>query len=317
MRLAKVGFHGIDPLPDEAYDFCKPGQIVPQNRIVITGPPGSGKTAFLEAIAIAKEEVAPYGGHPRRRLMRHDRSSAKITMEWWLDEEEVRRVGGDARRPSEALFGEGILGTNNAEPDDGLREVLSHWSTRAPKVEYFHADRRIEATPWPRPSRISPSQRLKCDNTKYDGTNEFIVEAVMGLADENVAVEDPRSKASRFRAAFESLCGSKVFRGVTVKPEGTFAGFSAKKADRPFLTLKELSHAEKQALIFASTFIRCGLDRSVVLIDSPELFLPTADVEHFLGVLEGMGNNQLIIATSSSSIVQRTERAALIQLPGV
>src|SRR5688500_17911097 len=102
MRLAKVGFLGVASLPDESFDLRRHGE--PRDMVVVTGPQGSGKTAFLEAIIIAKEESAPYGGRPRRRIVRHGRASAKITMDWVFDDEEIARLGGERLRPSEALF---------------------------------------------------------------------------------------------------------------------------------------------------------------------------------------------------------------------
>jgi hypothetical protein len=54
----------------------------------------------------------------------------------------------------------------------------------------------------------------------------------------------------------------------------------------------------------------------VVLIDSPELYLPSEQIEPFLSTLAHLGDNQLIVATSSREIVSRAEPSAVIRLPG-
>ena len=72
------------------------------------------------------------------------------------------------------------------------------------------------------------------------------------------------------------------------------------------IELADLSDSEAQAVLFAATFQRQGLDDSLVLLDTPELHIPDADQAAFFDAVCRLGvNNQVIAATSSRSILQR------------
>jgi energy-coupling factor transporter ATP-binding protein EcfA2 len=311
MKILSVSFHGVPGLPDAQFDLSRNGD--PAELVLVTGPAASGKTAFLEAIAEAKESIAAYGGRPGRRMTRLDRKTSKVTIDWWLDEDERVIAGGGERRPSEALFGAVDAGPDTAW-DEGLRMLLSRWSVEAPKVEYFHALRRMSAPPFPSSARVSPSARLTATDAKFEGLHGAIVESALGIAAET----EPPTRARRFERAFEALCRTRRFRGVARRPEGSYAAFD-QAAGGPWVALHELSASEHQAALFAAAFSLLDIDRSTVLIDTPELGLHPDAAEDFLRGIASLGrNNQLIVATTSQEILTRADRTTttVLQLRG-
>lgn len=310
MKVLSVSFHGVPGLPDGQFDLSRNGE--PADLVLVTGPPASGKTAFLEAIAEAKESIAAYGGRPGRRMTRLDRKTSKVTIEWWLDEEERAIAGGGARRPSEALFGAVDAGPDTAW-DEGLRMVLGRWSVEGPKVEYFHAMRRMPSPPFPSSARVSATAQLTATDAKFEGLHGALVESALGIAAET----QPPTHARRFERAFEALCRTKRFRGVARRPEGSYAAFD-RAAGGPWVALHELSASEHQAALFAAAFSLLRIDRSTVLIDTPELAQPPELAEELLRGLASLGRNQLIVATTSQEILARADRTTttVLQLRG-
>lgn len=300
MRIANVSTLGVSGLADGRRDFTRGG--APADVVIVTGPPGSGKTTILEAIATTKEAIAPYGQGPDRWMVAPGQSAAKVTIDWVLDEDELAVAGGTALRPSEALFGDVKPATETAW-DDGLRLVLGRWAPHLPKVEYFHAHRTLPSSRAGRVTRPSARARLARDSSKYDGLLDTIVDWTLSGDD----------KALRFEAGFAALCSSRSFAGTTTRGGVRAAGFEAPGVEQ-WATANELSDAEQQAVIFAATFAVIGLWRSVVLIDNPELFLATPMIGPFVRALASMGDNQLILATGSREVLAAADGAVVVDL---
>lgn len=301
MKLASMSTLHVAGLADGRFDFTRGGK--PASLVVIGGPPGSGKTALLEAIAATKEKIAPYGASPGREIIARDHARAKVTIDWWLDEGELAIAGGEALRPSEALFGS-VEPAGETAWDDGLHMVLGRWSTDRPKVEYLHHPRAILPTSVIASASVSSRNRLGRHNAKFDG----MVATILGWTDN-------RDKLEAFHRAFGFLCSSKRFAGIVVRGSARLLGFaSTTKPDQPWVSLDELSASEHQAALFAATFTVLDLERSVVLIDVPEAALPSDKVVDFVGALTTLGeDNQLIVATSSREL-QGYSEALVIDL---
>ena len=96
MKIARVTVSGVRGLPDRTFDLTDPSSGRPLDMVFVTGAPGSGKTSFLDAIAAAKEDVAPYG--PRLSpapYVRRGSVAAKIRVDWWLTDDERARLAAD------------------------------------------------------------------------------------------------------------------------------------------------------------------------------------------------------------------------------
>lgn len=270
--------------------------------VVITGPQGSGKTSFLRAVSVAKEGCWAYGASFDSPTLADGRT-ARIGASWGFTTSEVERFGlGDSRFEVEVLLGSQLKDF----ADVRLQSVFGIYdpSPLHPKVELFHAERWITAGgSWPqarRPSSVEVALRLRSDNRKYCNLSFFAVEAFeMGRGEE-------------LSAAFAALCPTARLASA----KRTSAGAEVRLSVRDTLVpLEEASASEREAFLFATTFLRSGLSGSVVLIDGPERFLTASHGSAFVDALRGLGaGNQLIIATQSSELAAKLANVVPIRL---
>ena len=77
----------------------------------------------------------------------------------------------------------------------------------------------------------------------------------------------------------------------------------------------ELSTTEADAVVFAATATLVRHDRSVVLIDRPELSADERSIVTWLDAVRGLGeDSQLILASSSPALLASVEPGAIINL---
>jgi hypothetical protein len=310
-RLTTSGFRG---LPDRTFELADSGGA-PHALVVVTGPPASGKTSFLDAIAAAKEDIGPYGA-PRSpdEYLRPGAPAAKLTVDWVLDAEERSRLGmPDRPATSESILG-GRLGLRG--PSDPYLAALLKSYDHDPahgKLEYFHDGRTLspEATgPSGTDADDQRGLRLGKSLRKYAAIPRFLLEVGLGVDDRLGTAEEGVAKIA---AAFASLCRTKRFAGLTRSAGRRVPVFQG--AGDGLLELGALSSSELDALIFAATSLLIGLDHSVVLVDSPELHLGSAAVVPFVIALTKLGaDNQLIVATGSKELAASAPAAAVIRL---
>jgi energy-coupling factor transporter ATP-binding protein EcfA2 len=314
MKLRRVTTDGVRGLADRAYDLTdgRTGNAAPV--VVVTGPSGSGKTSFLDAIAAAKEDVAPWGArHSWTKVVRSGAGAAKIRVAWELNDEEQRRMGLDARViESESIFSPTIAPGQGHDPRlEALLERYDHDPAHG-KVEYFFAERTLarEAVGF---SALDPSMqkrtRLDRDLRKYGALHKFLAELHLGLHERSGA---PPGR-ERFAASFARLCPHRRVIGVSRtadRMELTFDG----GAQGP-VPIHALPHAEQQAVLFAGAFELLGLSRSIVLVDGPELHQDDQGAGSFASALTQLGeDNQLIFATGWATIAEALPEALVVGL---
>jgi energy-coupling factor transporter ATP-binding protein EcfA2 len=304
MKLSHVTLLGVRGVRDVELDLTNPVTGDPHDVVVVTGPSASGKTRLLEAIVAAKEAMAPYGPMaPSGPWIAEGAWLAKVALGFVLDSEEKTYANLDDRRvEAEATF---MPQRSKREADDGLVAVLARYDHTRPvgKLEYFPASRRLPQNP-PFHGTTEIEQRVvraTKDARKYSFVPRFL---------KDLASDPPREK--RFADALARLSPSCRY----VRAEASLAIprvlASGRGASRAWT---ELSDAEADAVLFAATASAIGLDRSILLIDRPELFVDAASLPRFVEALRTLGeNNQLVLASSSPAVVEALGLAAVVRL---
>jgi hypothetical protein len=324
MKILRISTNGFRGLPDRTFELGEPGSPQPFDVVCVTGPAGSGKTSFLEAILAAKENVGPYGPPTgQAEYVRGGESGAKVRVDWVLSGDERARTGALTNvMSSESIFSSGFVPAPQHDP--ALVSILAGYSHHPElgKVEYFHAGRRIPrglnagALAAAAVPAIAKAQRLGRDDSKYAGLDAYAVQTALGLdeGDPNDRGGD-RPAAARLAAAFASLSSTKRLDGVQ-RIDGVIHPRFVDGGGRHY-RLEQLSDGERQAFLFAATFVRSGVTGSLVLIDTPELHASGADAQTFLRAVSRLGaDNQLIVATGSSEVLNGVPPAQIIRLPG-
>lgn len=324
MKIKRLKTNGFRGLPDRVFDLGEPTATQPPDVVYVTGPASSGKTSFLDAIIAAKENVAPYGPPlPQEDYVRAGESAAKVGVEWLLSEEERAQSGASSNLVlSESVFADGFV--PGPPHDPALASILGAYTLHAElgKVEFFHAGRRITRGPNAAGiaaaaiPAIAKAQRLGKEDAKYAWIEAYLVHTALGLdeGDPNDQAR-PRKAAARVASAFESLCRTKRLDGVQRVAGAIVPRFVDGRGHA--CRIDQLSDAEKQALLFATTFVRCGVSGSIVLIDTPELHFAGPDVPALVAGLASLGTrNQLIVATASTEALAGVPSSHVIRLQG-
>ncbi|MFT3764025.1 MAG: AAA family ATPase [Minicystis sp.] len=304
MKIQHLTFLGVRGVRDAAFDLTDPRTGAPHDLVVVSGPAASGKTRFLEAIAAAKEAIAPYGqpsaGAP---WIAGESSAAKLIVGFHLDEEEQTYAGsGAATIEAEATF---FAEQPHAEADEGLTAVLDRYDhrNRTGKLEYFPASRRIPThAPFHGTGALDQrAHRAGKDPRKYSFIPRFLRE-----------IEGNPAAAQAFSERLMMLSPTCTWeRGA---PEGGLPrGFRSRGG--PPVTPAELSDGEANAVLFAATAVAIQLVRSIVLVDRPELHVDPAKLPRWIEGLRALGEgNQLILASSSPSLLAAAAGAHVVRL---
>jgi hypothetical protein len=327
MKLARLSTENIRGLPDLAHAFTDRAGVA-LDAVLITGGPGSGKTSLLEAIAAAKDAAGCYPGvlFEAARLLRRGAERGRIEATWILTAAECDRAGVVESRQTTVC--EIANGLPQVEAHVGMRRLLAGYS-HAPargKFEYFHAARRLcdPSLAARAPSSEAAEARVRLSNAieKYAGLVRHLGDLaraqaaqVMRLLDtQGIAMRTQQSDAlTPYREAVAAVLPG--VRLVGVEPEERSVRVLFQKREGTVLELAELSESERQAVLFALTFRRLGLNHSVVLIDTPELHVHPSRQADFFTALCALGrDNQIFAATSSPELLRCVRPEQVIDL---
>ncbi|MEJ7734119.1 MAG: AAA family ATPase [Polyangiaceae bacterium] len=298
---------------------------------IVTGGPACGKTSLLEAIGMLKESVGGYGPAPTpRRMLRRGATTGRIAAAWALSDEERRFCGAPASQCSTEVRIETVA-ARVVDATADLGSLFEHFGSEVGlgKFEYFPANRDLHATAGvasepPMPVALEAPLRLAKPADKYGCVHGTLVEAAQDtgnrvlaeLRDKGVVLGTPTTdRVAPYRAALKKLTDGIRLEGVACRqgqPRATFA-----HRDGHELELDDLSASQRQAVLFATTFVRLGLNDSVILIDEPERSIHPGDHADFLRRIAGLGaGNQLIVATASAGIVRAARAKQVVGLGG-
>lgn len=303
MNLLEIACFGVAGVPDGRYSFTDPSGG-PLDWVVVCGPAGAGKTRLLELIGAAIQSIAPAGKPPNPlRWVRAGQVAAKVVLLFWLDEEE-RRFAGCAEVESAEL----ILSVPAPAPDveDGLVALLSRYGHRASardsyfeapgKLEYFPAGRTLAARG--AGSLAEPEQRmlrLQKDPGKYAFVPRYLREL---------------DEADGF-ASYLTLFAP----GCAFDPAAARLGAPCFRLAAGARMLQELPGGMQDGVLIAATIAMIGLDRSLVLVDRPELAACPQDAARLVDAWRRIGRGtQVIAASSSEAIMASTPNEHLVRL---
>jgi hypothetical protein len=307
MRIASVAWKGVAGVADGALDFARDGGI-PADLVVVTGPPGSGKTRLLETIIAGKERVAAYGPRPKLDdLLGREGTAAKIVLDWWLSEDERSFVG--VRTPvqtTEAIYARS--GVPELAPDPAIGLLLERYDhdPRNGKIDYIPADRGLPsyATSVSDPVYEQRTKRLSRGPDKYAALSKLATDTVLGRGDS--------ARVEALSTLFTKLCPHLRLGKVSSTGDLEIA-----REGVPPVPVSRLSMSEKQAFMIASSLVLVGVQNSVVLFDTPELFSSGAEARRRLEVMRGFApTNQWIVATCAEEIVAMADHKSLVRLGG-
>lgn len=327
MKLLDIEISGVRGAPDGKYELAK-RDGAPHPLTVVTGPDGCGKTSLLEAIVIAKEVVGNYGLPVLApQVLRQGGSSATLIARWLLTDTEHAALRAseepEAEVPQEvtthiSVEEELCLAKCDAVDARALGQVFGTYraSSEHSKLEYFPARRHIHSELWrEHPGDLDRVReavlRVSKDASKYGFVRTWFFDLVVAegmrmqeiLATEGMLVpSEDLDLLAPFKRALATLSQSIRLQHVEAgKGDRTRVWFVRRSGG--VVELQDLSDSETQAVIFAATFIRQGLEHSMVLVDRPELFIePERQASFLQAIIELAPDNQIIAATNSPAL---------------
>ncbi|MBK8258113.1 MAG: AAA family ATPase [Polyangiaceae bacterium] len=330
MKIRKLCIKNICGLPDMDVNLTdRSGQ--PFDVVLFTGPMGCGKTRLLEAIAAWKEIAGSYGTKVGGTFLPRDpKQPAVIEGTWHVSSNEITFGAlSDANiQVAVDIFERKAL----SDVPTGLRKVLSAFerTNTVGKVEYFPASRQIYSGPLPVPihavsEKLDASLRLTKDPEKYGLERAWLTsELASDLSTMTTSLEERGivlpgqviDSLTHFKRSFARLAPHLRLSGLSSVGEKSAPTFV--RSDRTSVLIDELSSGEQQAVLFAATFERLGLSNSLLLIDSPELFISAGEQMRFFQTLTRLGqDNQVIGATSSTAIVNQVPAEQVVELGAI
>ena len=305
MRILGLETAGIRGLRDASWTLL-PERGGAGHLTVVTGPPSSGLTTFLDAIALTAARLAVGGTVPSSEdALRAGARSAAIRSTWQLDSEE-RAQGGllEETTPAEVIFTRGAVPRADADP--ALIGAMSRYDHQpsTSKVVLFPA-RRITDGAFPAFSDFEVDQRFKhlsSQPDKFAGLPYAVVKHAAGRGE--------RARFDDVQRLFVELCDSARILGVTSTGQLEFG-----IGNGPRVSLSQLGFAERNAFVLAAMPVLMGLHRSVVLLDTPDLGLAPGMAARWMDVLRGYAPEaQWIVASRDPALVAMVDPACRIEL---
>ena len=320
MKLLRIEIENVRGVPDGAYSFA-PRQGGPRPVTVVTGARGSGKTSLLEVIVWAKESIGAYGPPQKpTRFLEAGKAKGRVRPTFHLDAEEqsIAGLGEPELTIDLVLSADAPL----LELPPRLRALFERWKPEptAAKLEYFPDNRSLDAAPQIVPfadeRRLRPTRLAQ----KYAG----LLPCLEALATQDAGLAIQESQKRGLLLADDRPDSLAAYRHSIRRlvPEISLQALSRSGAELAFalrgggeVMARDLSAAQKQGVLLAGTMVRLGLARSLVLVDSPELFQHASDQEPFFKALVALAPDaQFIVATGSSAILQSSPQDQTITL---
>lgn len=303
MKIQGVTFLGVRGLPDGSIDLADPETGTARDLVVVTGPAASGKTRAIEAIAAARDALAPaVTPGAGAAWIAPGGAAAKVKIAFELDEEEQTYAGTTSpTMTGEVTF---LPEQTRADADEGLVAVLERYDHQngVGKLEYFPATRRIPLIPPFAALNASDQRALRAgkEARKYGFVPRFLRD-----------IEQAPQAAGAFAERLQGLTP-----GLTWERSAPTDGLPrCFRRGHDLLTAAELSDGESDAVLFAATAAAIQLVRSVVLIDRPELHTAAAELPRLVAGLAALGEgNQVWLASSSPALLAAAKGARVIDL---
>lgn len=303
MRILNLETQGVRALRD-GMDWA----FAPVPVVVATGPQSCGLSTFLASIAwsaasMGNGEMAPAAVE----VVRGGGVAATIRSRWSLDDEE-RAVGGSVAESFDAEVVFHTARLNRADADPALLGAMSkydHSSQRA-KVVLVPA-RRVTDAGYPAFFDFELDQRRRRYSDQPDKFASF------PAAVSKLVLGGDRARFDAIRETFGRMAGGARLVGANQSLQPEFDLPSG-----PRVTLSKLSHAERNAFVLAALPALLGLDRSIILLDTPELGLAPGRARQWMDALVAAAPSaQWIVATRDPDLLQATPPEARLELPDV
>lgn len=296
MRIRHFHFQGIRGLDGLKQDWPR----ADLDLVVVYGRPASGKSAFLDTLAAAKEGIGAYGPAESRwdRLV-GSLGAAKVRLDWEVSPTEQARMA----LSDSLLSSEVVLGRGRTEPPVALVGLLTEPGTPdRGSIHYMHDLRELDGPLSFGADDASVRGRLTTRNSKfadlYDLLDQPEKRASLELASSRFGELFPRLEIAGLRRM-----GTAFYIMVRDKETGEQRAYET------------LSQSERQGLIAALYASRMPIVDSVVLLDAPEIGFGDGAVELIRAWLRWTTKTQLIVATGLTSVRSMPEVAHVLELP--
>jgi energy-coupling factor transporter ATP-binding protein EcfA2 len=328
MKIRKLATKSVRGIADRTFSFQSPRDGRAMDVVLVTGGPASGKTSLLGMIAAAWDGLGGSGAPPAASsLLAAGALQGELRAEWELSEEEQRDSGANVP-VVEATWNIGRDVAADAPAALRLLSLQHRGGTPGAKLEWIPAHRRLPTDrAWPLPPPLSAtveaSKRGKDAREKYDSLLRGLHDGAVAQAAATATLLDDRGIV--FRAQVPDGAAAVKENVARMCPELRLIAVAPRPDRRPLVVLQRrdgrrielegLSAGEHQGFLFALVFASLGLERAVVLIDTPEAFIHPDEQARFFQALCQLGSgNQIIAATTSAPVLASVAPERVIDL---
>ncbi|MFO0587772.1 MAG: AAA family ATPase [Polyangiaceae bacterium] len=328
MRIGAIETKGIRGLPDVQISLLDSAIGAPRSVTLVTGRNGSGKTALLRAIAWAWESVAASPPPSASLVVRDGESRGVLGAAWHLSSEEAQSAGRQCASIVESRWEVGRRASAEVGGEARLLFIGRPEKLGVGALEWVPAGAQLPLSKDLPLSDSSLATMLLTKGTK-DAPDKYepLLAALHDLAvrQSTAAVSLLDERGVAFRSQVPDTLETVKRNVATVCPDLRLESVEPRAGRRPLVWLhrrngaraemSDLSHGEKQGLFFAVLFAVVGFQRSIVLVDTPELYIHPAEHRAFFDAFCRLGtDNQLIVATTSPAILGSVPSEHIVDL---
>lgn len=303
--ILQLATRNVRGLRDGAWRFA-PERGGPGHVTVVTGPQGAGLTTFLDAITYSAAQMTTGSVTPGPGDVIHAGASvANIRTTFRLEPDE-QAFGGlaDETASGEVIFQRGGVGRASADP--ALLALLTRYdhSAGTSKVLPIPARRFGDGAGAPLGNFESEmrASRYSLSPGKFTGLLFALSLDAAGRGD--------GARFAAVQSLFGELCATARLVWGELTREVEFELGSGMR-----VPLGRLGFSERNAFVLAAAPVLLGLDRSIILLDTPELGLAPGEAARWLGVLRNrFSRAQWIVATRDPAVLASVEPGARIEI---